>query len=556
MLPWSLRISASKLRPHNLTNIARTAIVGAVLAAFLYGDFALFKRLFDATRKIEAATPFFALGLLRNLLGMVFLVSIVILFSSALTAAIGAFFSDLDLDLYHTAPRSRLRIAVARWAKTLVQSATIVFAFLIPLFIAFALQYRIAPLFYAEVALNLLVVLTIPVSLAATLIILLVRWFPVRHVHQIVATLAMIVLTLAVVAFRMSRPERFFVKISTDDVVRVLQSVELPSMDAYPSTAIADLMVQRAGESGGHPFSIAPKIAVPAALSFIVFAIVARAFYFAAFVRARETMAPVALGSAFATRVIDRALAPLDVQARALVAKEVRMLARDVAQWSQLFLMAALLFIYLYNIRMLPLGGDARATIVAYLNVGMAGFVVTAICLRFAYPSVSSEGKAFWIVQSAPVSYRQFLRIKVAVYSAPLTLLALLLTAFANAILGASVAVWCFTMIGSSLLAVTLVSLGVALGALAPDFTIENPLQVGLSLGGFAYMAVALAYVGTIMFLMARPIFAYFFWRVFGIGHDHDWISIGAPIVIAVTLSLVLMVFPLLIAERRLARRN
>ena len=40
-----------------------------------------------------------------------------------------------------------------------------------------------------------------------------------------------------------------------------------------------------------------------------------------------------------------------------------------MAQWSQLFLMAALLFIYLYNIRMLPLGGDARATIVAYANL-------------------------------------------------------------------------------------------------------------------------------------------------------------------------------------------
>src|SRR2546430_11824960 len=50
----------------------------------------------------------------------------------------------------------------------------------------------------------------------------------------------------------------------------------------------------------------------------------------------------------------------LDLQPRALIAKEVRTLARDVAQWSQLFLMAALMFIYLYNIRMLPLGGDSR----------------------------------------------------------------------------------------------------------------------------------------------------------------------------------------------------
>lgn len=554
---WSLRIALSKLRPLNATNAARALVVIAALAAFLLGDFVLFRRLFAATAKIEAATPFFALGLLRNLLAMVFLVSVVILFSSSLTAAIGAFFSDLDLEVYHSAPRSKLRLAVARWGKTLVQSATIVFVFLLPLFVAFARQYSIRPLFYAEAMTNLLLALTIPVSLSCTLIIVLVRWFPVRHVHQIVATLAMIVLTLAVVAFRMSRPERFFAQISTDDVVRVLRSVELPTIQSYPSTAIADRMVARANPGAGaiRAFEVAPRILIPAVAAFLLFVAVARVFYFAAFVRARETMAPVALGSDFATRLIDRVLEPFDVQARALVAKEVRTLTRDVAQWSQLFLMAALLFIYLYNVKMLPLGGDARATIVAYLNVGMAGFVVTAICLRFAYPSVSSEGRAFWMVQSAPVSYRQFLRVKVIVFAAPLTLLALLLTAFANVILGASAVVWCFTMIAASLLAATLVSLGVAMGAFAPDFAAENPLQVGLSLGGFAYMAISLTYIATIMLLMARPIIAYFFWRVFGIGRDHSWISISVPIVIAVTLSLILMVFPLLIAERRLERR-
>ena len=102
---------------------------------------------------------------------------------------------------------------------------------------------------------------------------------------------------------------------------------------------------------------------------------------------------------------------------------------------------------------MLPLGGDARATIVAYANLGMAGFVIAAICLRFAYPSVSAEGKAFWLVQTAPVSYREFLRVKVFVYAAPLTLLSLLLTAFANMLLDANAVVWIFTLIGASLLA-------------------------------------------------------------------------------------------------------
>jgi ABC-2 type transport system permease protein len=262
-------------------------------------------------------------------------------------------------------------------------------------------------------------------------------------------------------------------------------------------------------------------------------------------------MAPVAIGAGAVTRAADRLLAPLDAPTRALVAKEVRTLSRDVAQWSQLFLMAALLFLYLYNIRMLPLGGDVRAGLIAYANLGMAGFVIAAICLRFAYPSVSSEGRAFWLVQSAPVSYRRFLAVKVLVYAAPLTLLAFVLTAFANVLLHADRVVWAFTLGGASMLAVTLVSMGVGLGALSPNFNAENPLQVGLSLGGFAYMAASLAYVGALMLLMARPAMHYVLH--FGLGVQSSRVTALIAVVTAVTVSIALTAFPLLLAEKRLA---
>jgi ABC-2 type transport system permease protein len=551
---WPLRIALSKLRPLDAAAALRISIVAVVFAAFLYGDLLLFARLFRAIAQVEAATPFFALGLLRNLLAMVFLVAFVVLFSSALAAAIGAFFTDLDLDVYHSAPMSKSRIVVTRWFKTLAQSATIVFVFLVPLFVAFARQYHAgSPRFFAATLLSLALLLSIPVSVASLAIVLLVRWFPVARVHQIVATLAIIVLTTAVIAFRMSRPERFFSQISTDDAMRVLKTIELPSMDRYPGTAIAEAMVNGAG---GAAVSVPPNIAILALVSFALFALVARSIYFSAFVRARESMAPVALGAAWATPRIDRLLSPLRAPVRALIAKEVRTLARAVAQWSQLFLMVALLFIYLYNVRMLPLGGDARATIVAYANLGMAGFVIAAICLRFAYPSVSAEGKAFWLVQSAPVSYRDFLLVKVLVYSAPLTILSLLLTVFADLLLDADRLVWTFTLIGASLLAVTLVSLGVAMGALSPNFNAENPLQVGLSLGGFAYMAVSMLYVGAMMLLMARPVMGYLFWRLFGVPRGESWLVNVGPVVIAVTASFALAVFPLMAARARLERRQ
>jgi ABC-2 type transport system permease protein len=545
---WPLRLTLAKLRPFNAATIVRTSIVLVIVAAFLWGDYALFRRLFQAMVKVEEQTPLFALGLLRNLLSLVFLVATVILFSSALTAAIGSFFTDLDLDIHHGAPRAKLAVALSRWMKTLLQAASVVFVFLLPLVIAFAQQYAKPGLFYVVILGNLALLMTIPVTAASLVILLLVRWFPVQRVHQIVATLAVLVLTLIVVAFRVSRPERLFTQVFTDNPVEVLRSIELPAMSLYPSSDLARMMTRDA-----LPL-LSPRIAILAALVFAVFVLVARRWYFTAFVRARESMAPVAIGAVSTTRLFDRLIARADPQLRALLGKEVRTIGRDVAQWSQLFLMVALVFIYLYNIRMLPLGGDARATLVAYANLGMAGFVIAAICLRFAYPSVSAEGKAFWLVQTAPVSYRQFLKVKVFVYATPLTLLSLLLTAFANVLLNANFVVWTFTLIGASLLPVTLVSLGVGLGALTPNFNAENPLQVGLSLGGFAYMALSMGYVGTMMFLMARPVTRYFLSSVLSMDEARGWIGTTMPIVIALTLSAALAMIPMRIAERRLTR--
>jgi len=542
---WPARLLTAKLRPFDAAAIVKLAVTAAIGAAFLYGDFALFHRLFRAIAEAERATPFFALGLLRNLLALVFLVATVILFSSAMTAAIGAFFTDLDLEIYHAAPRAKSRVVAARWAKTLAESATIVYLFLIPMFVAFARQYPVPRSFFPLVLANLAMLLAIPVTLGTLAILTLVRWFPVRRVHQIVATLAIVVLTVAVVAFRVSRPERFFSEVSTADVVQVLKQIELPSMERYPGSALAELMVDP--DASAFPAKIWMTFAIVAAVFFVV----ARQTYFAAFVRARESMAPVAIGAGAVTRAADRILAPLDPPTRALVAKEVRTLSRDVAQWSQLFLMAALLFLYLYNIRMLPLGGDVRAGLIAYANLGMAGFVIAAICLRFAYPSVSSEGRAFWLVQSAPVSYRRFLVVKVLVYAAPLTLLAFVLTAFANVLLHADRVVWAFTLGGASMLAVTLVSMGVGLGALSPNFNAENPLQVGLSLGGFGYMAASLAYVAALMLLMARPAMHYVLH--FGLGVQSSRVTALIAVVTAVTISIALTAFPLLVAEKRLA---
>src|SRR6266852_5092406 len=309
---WPLRIALAKLRPFDASAIVKLGITSMIVTSFLCGDYVLFRRLFGAVAKIEATSPFFALGLLRNVLALAFLVAFAVLFSSSMTAAIGAFFTDLDLETYHAAPLPKWRLVIGRLTKTFVQSSTIIYIFLVPMFIAFARQYHVKAWFFPVVLINLALLLAIPVMFGSAVIIALVRYFPVQRVHQVVASLAILVMTVAVVALRMSRPERFFMPIGTDDVSRALQAIELPSMERYPGTALADLMVAVAGGQKANLFPA--KIVLLAVALLIAFVAIATPIYFKAFVRARESMAPTAIGAGGFTRIADWLLRPFDRQ--------------------------------------------------------------------------------------------------------------------------------------------------------------------------------------------------------------------------------------------------
>ena len=88
-------------------------------------------------------------------------------------------------------------------------------------------------------------------------------------------------------------------------------------------------------------------------------------------------------------------------------------------------------------------------------------------------------------------------------------------------------------------------------GDYAKNFDPPSFLAGELSLGGFAYMAASLAYVGALMLLMARPAMHYLLH--FGLGVESSRVTALIAIATAVTLSIALTALPLLVAEKRLA---
>ena len=176
------------------------------------------------------------------------------------------------------------------------------------------------------------------------------------------------------------------------------------------------------------------------------------------------------------------------------------MFLRDVTQWSQLLLLLALVVMYLYNFQVLdldriPYMAGFIKNFYAFLNLGLAGFVMATVAARFVFPAVSSEGAAFWIIRTAPITSRDFLWSKFWSGLVPLLLMSLTLTIVANEFLGVAPFLKVVTAVGITFMSFALVGLATGLGARYPRFAADNASQVAGSPGGVAFMIAAVSYV-------------------------------------------------------------
>jgi ABC-2 type transport system permease protein len=210
-------------------------------------------------------------------------------------------------------------------------------------------------------------------------------------------------------------------------------------------------------------------------------------------------------------------LLPLSTVRRQLLIKDLKIFLRDVSQWSQLLLLMALVLVYLYNFRVLDLERIPYMTAVvknlyAFVNLAMAGFVMATVAVRFVFPAVSSEGAAFWIIRTSPVSLRDFLWSKFWTGLVPVLVLTEVLTIAGNEFLGVDPFVKVMAALAIIFMSFALVGLAIGLGARYPRFN-ADPTQVAGSYGGVAFMIQAVLFVIVMIALLGWPASIYMFQR-------------------------------------------
>ena len=187
--------------------------------------------------------------------------------------------------------------------------------------------------------------------------------------------------------------------------------------------------------------------------------------------------------------------------------------------------------------------------------MGLALFVLTAITARFAYPAVSMEREAFWLVKTSPLSIKAFLWIKFFIYYFPLLILTEILIIATNLLLQVTPFMMTLSILTVFFVVPGIVAMGIGLGAAYPDFKAENPTQTITSFGGLVFMIVCAGYIGLVVIIEAGPVYHLF---MAGIRNKiislSAWIWISGSFVLILVLSALALFLPMRFGEQRLAK--
>ena len=501
------RTALQRIREERSRGSGRLFILLLAGLGFWSAVFGILYRILKYFRGVEDVGPLLA----GKILGVVLLAFVGILVLSNVITALSSFFLAKDLDLLVSAPVDWLRLYAAKLGETLLHSSWMVALMAVPIFVAYGVVFRGGPLFVPYAVITVGPLLVLPAVVGSALTLVLVNVFPARRTRDLLSIVALGAVGVLILLFRLIRPERLASPEGFRNLLEFISVLRTPTSPYLPSEWAAQAVM---GFLRGKVDILPLALLWSTAGAFVVLgALLHRQLFAPGFTKAQEAAERFVRGTLW-RRAAGVLLRFLPVAKREFVIKDVKLFFRDTTQWSQLILLAVLVVVYLFNIKTLPLHrGEAVGffyiTLVSFLNLGLAGFVLAAIAARFIFPAVSLEGRHMWLLRSSPLDLRALLWSKYWVGTIPLLALALLLTGLTNVLLEVRPFMMVLGLVTIVALTFAIGALALGFGALFPQFETENAAQIPTSFGGLVYMMATIALLGVVIFFLWQGVFQY-----------------------------------------------
>lgn len=468
----------------------------------------------------ETLGPIIGGLLVSKLLEMLLLSLFFMVLFSSIISALSAFFLNEELPVLMATPQPISRIFRSRFIMMTIDSSWMVIAFFLPALLAFATALDARPIAYLIYPVYLSIFILLPNICGGFFALMLGTFFPIRQMKKIFQFLSIIVLTSLIFFLRSLEAEKLLNPSYFKDISQYILSLQLPLLEFSPSSWLHQATMSLFKNNFYDSFySLIPLLGM-SLTGLILLNLFSKRFYRESWQQSMEAVDNQVLSLEWIRKVIIFPLKLVDNVSRVIATKEVTTFLRDPAIFSQIFMMGAIVFVYGYNLSILPLkdlptlySGEINDSLV-FMNGPFIGFILASIGMRFVYPSISMEGRAFWAVKSSPVKPGKILFIKLSIYLCPMLLLGIILCAVTNSIFQVSspVLFW-MSFINVGLIATVITALAIGVGTVFADFSADSPLKIAGSYGGFIYMLLSGLYIINLLSLEAYPMYRFFFHR-------------------------------------------
>ena len=200
---------------------------------------------------------------------------------------------------------------------------------------------------------------------------------------------------------------------------------------------------------------------------------------------------------------------------RLLLVKDLRLFRRDIAQWSQFAIFFGLLGLYFFNLRSFNYN-LVYASMISFMNLAVAGLILSTFTTRFVYPMISLEGRRFWILGLLPVHRDQIVWSKFLFSFIGGLLPCCGLLCLSDSMLGISLGLVGVHEICGVVLCMGLSGIAVGLGAWMPDLREPSPAKIAAGFGGTLCLVLSSLFIVAVVTVAAAPTYLTMFSEVFG----------------------------------------
>jgi ABC-2 type transport system permease protein len=542
LLTPGLKRTRRALKPNARGALIRNLVFVSFATLFMVGTGLAARWLFSQFASVETLAHL----LITRTLSLALMFFSGLLIFSNLVSAFTTFFLAPELERLRGDPISSTQLCFARLITNWTQTSWSMFLFLLPMMWGAGPALGAPPEFYLIVVVSIIPLTLMCATIGTTTCVLMTRFFPAKRSRDILVLLAIIAFVIGYVAFRLAEPEKYLEPGGFKDLIAVISSMESDTQGASPVYWITDALIATTrGDLATLSKALIMLYSSATACVYLA-TIIGGRLYHHAYSSAHERPA----NAARSVQREHKRWQPKPTPSKAIVRRDQIIFMRTPSQWTQLLLVGALVIVYLLNFkyfRTLQDSGILGSIGIFGINFGLSGLVIATLAVRFLFPSISLEGKAFWCIESAPIEHQLLFNAKRAWGLIPILCIGSALCAGAGVITELSAPLIVVSIMVSMLYSWTVCSMGTYLGGFDPQFNLDNPARVASSMTAVAFMMGAMFMLVTQLGLSLQPIWVFERYVTRGIA--------SSPTSIAISLVLVITLCALSIGAIFITRR-